>query len=145
MLADLLEETTEPALRATRFDNRTEDALRPIFKTSLSDDKRGIKRARAVFEGKELDETGSLRSWFRAAFLDAVSAASRDHIHVMRGAMKTFNLMEKPGEFLKDRRIQFTVLRYLLRGRSRNAATRIQLGPTRQEMLALLEPIDEAA
>ncbi len=135
LLADLLEEIADPGERAIEFDRRTEVALRPIFNTSLNDDKRGIRRARAVFEDKELDESGSIKSWFKAAFLDAVTAASREHVHVIRGAMKTFNLMEKPGEFLKDRRIQWTVLRYLFRGRKRNAGTRLQLGPTRKEML----------
>ena len=138
MLADLLEEIEDPHDRAIEFDRRTEDALRPIFRTSLSDDKRGIKRAKAVLEGNELDETNSLKGWFRAAFLDAVSAASKEHVHVIRGAMKTFNLMEKPGEFLKDRRIQLTVLRYLLKGRRNNAGARIQLGPTRPEMLEII-------
>ena len=138
MLADLLEEIEDPHDRAIEFDRRTEDALRPIFRTSLSDDKRGIKRAKAVLEGNELDETKSLKGWFRAAFLDAVSAASKEHVHVIRGAMKTFNLMEKPGEFLKDRRIQLTVLRYLLKGRRNNAGARIQLGPTRPEMLEII-------
>lgn len=138
MFADLLEEISDPVQRVLEFDQRTEDALRPIFKTSLSDDKRGIKRARAVYEGNQLEETSSFRAWFRAAFLDAVSAASREHIHVFRGAMKTFNLMEKPGEFLKDRRIQWTVFRYLLRGRSKNAETRLQHGPARLEMLDII-------
>ena len=138
MLADLLQEIEDPRDRAVELDRRTEDALRPIFKTSLSDDKRGIKRAKAVHEGNQLDESDSLKGWFRAAFLDAVSAASREHVHVIRGAMKTFNLMEKPGEFLKDRRIQCTVLRYLLKGRSKNAGTRLQHGPTRLEMLEVI-------
>ena len=138
MLADLLEEIEDPHQRAIEFDRRTEEALRPIFRSSLSDDKRGIIRAKAVLEGKQLEKPGSLRGRFRAAFLDAVSAASREHVHVIRGALKTFNLMEKPGEFLKDRRIQWTILRYLLRGRSANADTRLQHGPTRLEMLKVI-------
>ena len=138
MLADLLQEIKNPRDRAVEFDRRTEDALRPIFKTSLNDDKRGIKRAKAVREGNQLDKSDSLKGWFKAAFLDAISAASREHVHVIRGAMKTFNLMEKPGDFLKDRRIQWTVLRYLLNGRIRNAGTRLQLGPTRLEMLEVI-------
>tara|TARA_B100000686_G_C16339054_1_gene736974 strand:+ start:74 stop:496 length:423 start_codon:yes stop_codon:yes gene_type:complete len=138
MLANLLEEIEDPHQRAIEFDRRTEETLRPIFRSSLSDDKRGISRAKALLEGKQLEKQSSLRGRFRAAFLDAVSAASREHVHVIRGAMKTFNLMEKPGEFLKDRRIQWTILRYLLRGRSANADTRLQHGPTRLEMLKVI-------
>jgi len=138
LLADLLDEISDPVERALQFDRRTEDALRPIFKTSLSDDRRGIRRAKAIYDGNQLDDTDSIASWFRAAFLDAIAAASREHVHVIRGALRTFNLMEKPGEFLKDRRTQWTVLRYLLRGRSKNAETRLQHGPDRQEMLSIL-------
>ena len=140
LLADLLDEISDPVERALQFDRRTEDALRPIFKTSLSDDRRGIRRAKAIYDGNQLDDTDSIASWFRAAFLDAIAAASREHVHVIRGALRTFNLMEKPGEFLKDRRTQWTVLRYLLRGRSKNAETRLQHGPDRHEMLSILAP-----
>jgi hypothetical protein len=48
------------------------------------------------------------------------------------------NLLEKPGAFLKERRTQLIILAYMLRGRSRNAAARVQRGPTRDEMLTLV-------
>jgi 2-polyprenyl-6-methoxyphenol hydroxylase-like FAD-dependent oxidoreductase len=139
LLAELLDEISDPAERALRFNEKTEEILRPIFKASLSDDKRGILRAKSIFEGNQLDEASTLRGWLRAAFLDAVAAAAREHIHVVRGALRTFNLMEKPGDFLKDRRVQWIVLRYLLRGRGRNAESRLQPGPSRLEMLAVLK------
>jgi hypothetical protein len=58
---------------------------------------------------------------------------------VLRGMMRTMNLLEKPGAFLQDRRTRLIIFMYMLRGRSRNAAARIVRGPSRQEMLALIE------
>jgi hypothetical protein len=60
-------------------------------------------------------------------------------VHVVRGMMRTVNLLEKPGDFLKEPAIRFTIFRYMLRGRNKNAAARIVSGPGREEMLALLE------
>ena len=51
------------------------------------------------------------------------------------GLLRTFHLLEKPGTFLKDRRIRWTIYRYMLLGRRRNASRRLQKGPKRQEML----------
>jgi 2-polyprenyl-6-methoxyphenol hydroxylase-like FAD-dependent oxidoreductase len=139
LLSDTLEELSDPLARAIRFDQRTEEALRPIFDTSLAEDKRSIERALAISENRSLDDAGSLKKWFRAAIGDAISAAVRDEIHVLRGAMRTFNLMEKPGDFLKDNHIRWTIFRYLFRGRKRNSQARLQNGPNRQEMLAILQ------
>ena len=139
ILADVLAESNAPVTRALNFHERTQVELRPIFDASLSEDKNGIKRANALREGQALDKPDSLKKWFGLAFGDALSAAAAQEIHVVRGIMRTVNLLEKPGAFLKDPSIRRTVLRYMLRGRKRNAATRLQPGPKRQEMLALLD------
>jgi hypothetical protein len=52
--------------------------------------------------------------------------------------MRTVNLVEKPGGFLKDKRIRNTVLRYMLRGRKKNAAARIQRSVDRDEMIKVI-------
>ncbi len=146
LLADVLAEQSDPLERALTFDLRTEEELRPIFKASLQEDKNGIKRARNIMEGRTLEEADSLKKWLRGAFSDAIGAASREQLHVFRGAMRTFNLMEKPGDFLKDNKIRLTLLRYLLRGRRRNSTGRLQNGPRREEMLALVkDERDQAA
>jgi 2-polyprenyl-6-methoxyphenol hydroxylase-like FAD-dependent oxidoreductase len=137
-LADVLSAESDPVVRALAFDARTEAELRPIFETSLAEDRNGIRRALASAEGRLLDRPDSLRKWFGAAFGDAVAAASRHNLHVLRGMMRTVNLLEKPGAFLTDRRTQLIVLLYMLRGRARNAAERIVRGPSRDEMLALI-------
>ena len=139
LLADVLSATRDPMERAIRFDQVTEDEIRPIFKASLSEDKSGIKRAAAIKAGEMMDRADSPKKWLRLAFGDAIAAAARDEIHVIRGAMQTFNLLEKPGAFLNDWSIRLTIFRYLFRGRVKNAQARMQRGPDRAEMLDLVE------
>ncbi len=139
LLADVIETVDDPIERALAFDELTEKEIRPIFKTSLSEDKSGIKRAAAIRAGNTIDSADSFRKWLRLAFGDAVSAAARDDLHVMRGAMRTFNLLEKPGDFLKDWQTRFTIFRYMFRGRAVNALSRMQRGPGRLEMIKLIE------
>jgi 2-polyprenyl-6-methoxyphenol hydroxylase-like FAD-dependent oxidoreductase len=135
LLADILEKHPDAETRALELNRQTEDQLRPIFNASLREDKRGIKRARAIYEDRDIAEPGSPARWLRAAFMDAIGAAAREDLHVFRGAMRTFNLMEKPGDFLKEGKTRLKVLKYMLRGRSRNNQARLQRGPTRKEML----------
>lgn len=146
MLAKLIGEVTDPVERALVFARQTEEELRPIFKASLSEDKKGIKRAAAIREGRDLDSADSLGKYLRLAFGDAMARAARENLHVLRGAMRTFNLLEKPGEFLNDWRIRLTILRYMCYGRRHNASARVQRGPSREEMIALVsESRDQAA
>jgi 2-polyprenyl-6-methoxyphenol hydroxylase-like FAD-dependent oxidoreductase len=145
LLADVFEETSDPRDRALRFDQKTEEEIRPIFKASLDEDKRGIKRASAILEGETLEEASSFRKYLALSFGDAIAAASREEMHVFRGVMKTFNLLEKPGEFLNDWRIKLTLIRYMFRGRKRNAPTRLQRGPERAEMVELIRNIQTAS
>jgi 2-polyprenyl-6-methoxyphenol hydroxylase-like FAD-dependent oxidoreductase len=139
LLADVLDQIADPRQRALEFHARTRQELRPIYDASLREDRNGTKRALAVMSGQTVDKAKSLKTWFGLAFGDALMAAARDQIHVMRGMMKTFHLLERPGAFLQDPKIRRTVLRYMLRGRRRNAAKRLQRGPSRAEMLDLVE------
>ena len=145
LLAKLVRDINDPVERALTFDQWTEEELRPIFKASLAEDQRGIQRAKAILEGRELDDTGTFKKWLRAAFGDAIARASREQVHILRGAMRTFNLLEKPGDFLNDWRVRMTLFRYMLYGRKHNASARLQRGPTRDEMLELLSERDKAA
>ncbi|MBX3705921.1 MAG: FAD-dependent oxidoreductase [Pseudomonadales bacterium] len=138
MLAEVLQDTADPRERAIRFDARTRAELRPIYDASLTEDRNGTKRALAIMSGQAVDRPDSLKKWFGLAFGDALMAAARDEIHVMRGMMRTFHLLERPGAFLKDPRIRRTVFRYMLKGRRRNASKRLQSGPSRSDMLELV-------
>jgi 2-polyprenyl-6-methoxyphenol hydroxylase-like FAD-dependent oxidoreductase len=138
LLADVLDEESDPIARAISFSERTETRLRPIYEASLREDQRGIRRATAAMEGHQMEEPASVGKWFRSAFSDAIGAATRNELHVLRGAMRTFHLLENPGDFLKDWRIRWTILKYMLKGRANNVSRRLAPGPDRAEMLTLV-------
>ena len=138
ILADVLDATSDPIQRAQLFATRSEQELRPIFKASLLEDRRGIARAKAEMAGRALDKPKTLKEWFGAAFGDALAAAARNELHVIRGLNRTINLLEKPGDFLNEKRVKRTVFRYMLRGRKRNAAARRQPGLTRDQAFSLI-------
>ena len=138
ILADVLAEQSDPWQRALAFKQRTEAEIRPIFDASLTEDKRGIRRANATRKGVAVDKATSIKKWFTLAFGDALVAAARYQLHVHRGIMRTVNLVEKPGAFLKDPKVRNTIFRYMLRGRKRNAQARIQAGLSRAEMLGMV-------
>lgn len=141
ILADVLDAETDPAARARLFDARSESELRPIYATSLAEDRRGIRRARAQASGKLVHKTPTLRKRLMAGFAEAIMAAAMNNLHVFRGVMRTTNLLEKPGAFLKDWRTRLILLRYMLRGRKKNMAAALQRGPKRAEMLKFVEEI----
>ena len=139
LLAETLSETTDPGQRALAFERRTEAELGPIFKASGAEDRNGIRRSKAALAGRLLDDADSAAKRLRLAFGDALAAASRHNLHVLRGLLRTINLLEEPGQFLKDRRTRLIIILYMLRGRRRNAGARRQQGPSREETLALVE------
>ena len=139
LLAETLAETTDPRQRALAFEQRTEAELGPIFKASGAEDRNGIRRSKAALAGRLLDGADSGAKRVGLAFGDALAAASRNNLHVLRGLLRTINLLEAPGHFLKDRRTRLIVALYMLRGRRRNAGARRQQGPSREEMLALVK------
>ncbi len=138
LLAEVLSEVSDPISRALVFDQRTEAEIRPIFTASLREDQNGIKRALASHQDMPLEQGKSLKSWLGLAFGDALAYAARNNLHVLRGMLRTVNLLEKPGDFLKDSRTRLIILGYMLRGRKNNATARVQNGPDRQQMLELV-------
>lgn len=148
MLADVLAgagpgaSADEARARALAFEQLTLEGVRPIYDASLSEDRKGKSRALALREGRNLDRAKSLKQYLGLAFGDALSAAAVEQVHVVRGLMRTVNLLEKPGAFLEDSQIKRTLLRYMLRGRRRNAASRLQPGPDRDAMHQRVLAID---
>ena len=134
MLADVLAGPMEAKARAQAFEQLTLEGVRPIYDASLSEDRKGKNRALALREGRTLDRANSLKKYLALAFGDALSAATVEEVHVVRGVMKTVNLLERPGAFLQDAKIKRTLFRYMFRGRRRNAASRLQPGPDRDAM-----------
>ena len=141
ILADVLASETDSTARALAFQKLTEERIGPIFKASLQEDKNGIKRADAVMSGRDLDKPDSLKKWFGMAFGDALAAAAKDEIEVFRGMMRTVNLIENPGDFLKGKKVKRTIFKYMLRGRKRNAKARMNRGLPRNEMLQYINTL----
>ncbi len=140
ILAGVLATVTDPVQRAIEFDQRSQDALRPIYDASVKEDETGIKKAALVRRGELLDQVGGFKpgKYLALAMRDAMAAASRRNLRVFRGVMRTFHLLEKPGEFFNDWRVRLVIMAYMLRGRRLNAANQLQPGPGRQEMHRLL-------
>ncbi|MFV2090537.1 MAG: NAD(P)/FAD-dependent oxidoreductase [Pseudomonadales bacterium] len=138
ILTEVLATHSDPERRAVHFAERTEAELRPIFEASLREDRSGIRRAAEILSGRLSNKPNTLKKWFSLSFGEALRAASGQEIEVFRGVMRTFHLLEKPGEFLKESTIRRKVLRYMLRGRRKNAAARFEAGPDRMSMHSML-------
>jgi len=141
ILAEVLTSTSGATAQALEFERLTKERIGPIFEASLREDKNGIKRANAIKMGHERDKADSLKKWFGLAFGDAMMAAMRTEIPVFRGMMRSMNLIENPGDFLKESKVKRIIFRYMLRGRKRNAKARVQRGPKRTEMLDYLKTL----
>lgn len=133
LLRDVFDQIDDPERRARAFSERTDARIRPIYDASLAEDKRGIRRALQIVEG--VMEPGGFGATLKGAFGDAISAAARENLYVMRGVMRTFNLIEAPGAFMADWKTRAIIARFLLRGRRRNQAARTQPGPDRETLL----------
>ena len=141
VLADVLSSNSDSTQRALEFDRLTQERIGPIFDASLREDKNGIKRAEAVMLGMDRDKATSIKKWFGLAFGDAMAAAVRGEMHIFRGMMRTVNLIEKPGDFLQEGKVKRTILRYMLRGRKKNAQARTQRGPNRTDMIEQVQAL----
>ena len=134
LLVDALARSSDPVRRARLFAANTRRELRPMFDASVRQDKRSVGRFKELMRTSKPQRPKSLRQWLSLALEDAVGAAAREHLHVARGALRSFHLLEPPGAFLSRWDVRLTLLRYLLRGRKRNAAKRPKRGPERLEM-----------
>ena len=141
VLADVLSSNSDSTQRALEFDRLTQERIGPIFDASLREDKNGIKRAEAVMLGMDRDKATSIKKWYGLAFGDAMAAAVRGEMHIFRGMMRTVNLIEKPGDFLQEGKVKRTILRYMLRGRKKNAQARTQRGPNRTDMIEQVQAL----
>ena len=141
LLAEVLRETSDPLRRGLSYEQRNREYLWPIYETSLMDDRNGRRRAQAVLTGRHRVSGGSAREIVMSAFRDAVSAAARKNLRVVRGALRTFNLVEKPGAFLKDWLTLLIVLAFLLKGSRKNLRDRMPAGPSREETLRLVSKL----
>ena len=145
VLSDVLLKYDDPKTAAYHFEKATREQLRPIWQASLDEDRAGIKRADAILNPDHPSQRQTLKKRFSKAFGDALTRASQQHIRVFRGAFRTFNLMESPGRFLKDRRTQILIFWTLLRHGWKKAPPRVVDGPIRQDMIDKIETVPQRA
>jgi len=137
LLANVLDETSDPVKRARSFAKRTKEELRPIYDIDLAEDRRSISRSKAHTEKHPAYHPKSIKARLFTEFGEALAAAAHEHIHVNRGLNRTINLVDRPGQFLNSAKVWRTIFRYLLRGRKRNSVSAARPKLTREEAIGL--------
>ncbi len=137
LLAGICARSSNPFERAMLFDGMMRREIRPYYDLMVEQDAQSIRRAIALRNG---EHQLTLRARMaRHFFEDGIRPASRGDIKVMRALMRGFHMLENPAIALRDPDILLRISRYLLRGRSRNAALiGPPLGPERNAMLEKL-------
>lgn len=140
ILTDVLSQDQDPVSAARQFSEQTRKQLRPIWQTSLDEDRTGIKRAQSILRASSTATALTLKKRFVIAYGDALTRSTQIHLRVFRGAFRTFNLMELPGAFLKDIGTQALIFWTLIRYGAENKKARVVPGPDRDQMIASLQP-----
>ena len=137
ILRAVLDETTDPALRARLYDARISMALRPYFEDMRDQDRAAIRRAARALDP---DYRAPLRSRMLQSFIgDGVGVAVRADVDLLREAMRAFNMVDPPRAWLRRPENMLKVVGHWARGRSANARYYPPpLGPERSEMMAVL-------
>jgi 2-polyprenyl-6-methoxyphenol hydroxylase-like FAD-dependent oxidoreductase len=136
-LRDVLDASSDPAVRAKAYHDGVWQDLRPYFDLMLKQDRDAIKRARAALAPAH-------RLSFRARLAksfgeDGIAIALRYDIDLLREAMRGFHMLEHPEAWLKRPRNLARVIRYWVRGKTRNAAAYPpKAGPGREELMRAL-------
>ena len=137
-LVHTFDRTPNPVARATLYFSNVHDALRPYYKDMVSQDSASIRRARNALNP---DYRPTLRNRVVRSFAeDAITPALRGNTDLLRGFMRAFHMIDKPGEFLRNPGNVAKIMGVWARGKKRNAPHYPpKLGPDRQEMMSLLE------
>lgn len=143
ILAGVLDETADPALRARLYDARITTALRPYFEDMRDQDRAAIRRAARVFDP---DYRPRLRARLMQSFVgDGIAIAVRTDVDLLREVLREFNMVDPPRAWLKRPENMLKVVGRWARGRTANASYYPPpLGPDRAAMMAALG-LDPAA
>jgi 2-polyprenyl-6-methoxyphenol hydroxylase-like FAD-dependent oxidoreductase len=137
LLAQVLDETADPAARARLYDLRVKAELTPYFDNMRDQDRAAIKRARNALDP---NYAPSLRAKMLTSFVDdGVRIAVRTDVDLLRLALRDFHMMEPPGAWLKRPGNLAKVLGVWAKGKRRNADLYPpSAGPGRGEMMRTL-------
>ncbi|MDO8288934.1 MAG: FAD-binding protein [Parvibaculum sp.] len=139
VLADALDETSDPVARALSFHAKVEKELRPYYNDMLKQDASAIRRAANALDP---DYKPTLKAKLIKSFADdAIMPAARADIKVLRDFMRGFHMIDEPGKWIKDWHNVTTVLRFWLKSKKAKEAADLyppKLGPDREDMLNAL-------
>lgn len=137
IIADVLGELDDAEERAQVFAERVEDAIRPFYKDMVNQDKQSIKRARNALDP---DYKPGLRARLvRRLVEDGLSIVMRTRVDLLRQAMKSFHMIDKPNLWIRKPSVIWVIARTWMRGKKRNAAHYPpKIGPDRREMFEAL-------
>lgn len=137
LLADVLNETADRETRAQIFHQRVEDEIRPFFADMIKQDQLSIRRAKNALDP---DYKPGFKSRLMTRFVeDGITIVIRSRADILRKAMKSFHMIEKPNLWMRNPSVLFTIARTWARGKKRNAALYPpKLGPDRREMFESL-------
>ncbi len=137
ILAKVLDETPEPALRLPELEKRSFTELRPFYDVMVKQDAQAIRRA-----AQEQDPAYKPR--FKARMVkslldDAIGPASRGNLALMRQLMRPFHMLEEPTGWIKRPANLWRIFRTWVTPKSWKAKLyQPKFGPERAEMLRTL-------
>lgn len=124
---------------ALAYDACVERNLVPWYEIQLVQDADAVDVAEAQLRGEDPfratnpDGTQNPKAFVRSLLREGLLPALREDLPLLRIFMRTMNLLEKPGDLLKNPVVMQSLLASYAR---RDQRPKVHLGPTREEMVA---------
>jgi 2-polyprenyl-6-methoxyphenol hydroxylase-like FAD-dependent oxidoreductase len=133
---------------ALAYDECVERNIVPWYQLQLTQDADAIEVAEAQQRGEDPfrptnpDGTQNPRAFFRSLLSEGLMPALREDLPLLRLFMRTMNLLDSPGDLMKNPLFMQSLLASYTR---RDHREKVVLGPTRDEMLARLDEVGASA
>jgi 2-polyprenyl-6-methoxyphenol hydroxylase-like FAD-dependent oxidoreductase len=137
LLRDALAESADPAGRLARYSAKVREALRPYYEDMVSQDRASAKRA---LNGLNPDYRASRRARLAGSFArEGVAAAVRGDPDLLRQALRSFHMLDPPGQWARRPATLGKAARTWIRRRlTRAPPLAAAAGPRRGEMFTRL-------
>lgn len=128
----------DPTAFALALDAAVEREIVPWYQATLQQDRDAIEVNRAQQSGedpyayKREDDSVDMRKYMRSLLRDGLLPAMREDLGLLRAFMRVFNLLEAPGNLMKDPQI---LQRVLASYEKRDEREPVASGPDRAEMI----------
>lgn len=136
-----------PAL-ALAYDARVERELVPWYQMQIAQDADAIEVAEAQLRGEDPfqvanpDGTQNPKAFVRALLKEGLFPALREDLPLLRVFLRAMNLLEAPGDLLKNPLVMQSLLASYAK---RDQRERVVLGPSREEMVARFAALGASA